>query len=159
MGQVGGLAKKSQSYPLGEASRKIILNFKTRNVGGCFCQKLPHKFQSYPVGRASTKIMLNFENTIRRWLFLSKNWISKEFKSKSCANHLSTRASEPSKQTIETNSSWRSKPNLADGGKSGKQANIPVSTAKKKNRAKPSQTAKDQGKAIELTGMPSIPKR
>ena len=40
MGQVGGLPKKNQSYPLGEAFRKIMLNFKTRSEDGCFCQKI-----------------------------------------------------------------------------------------------------------------------
>ena len=72
---------------------KIMWDSDFDEVGG-----LPKKFQSYPLGEASRKIMLNFQNITRGWLFLSKNCISKEFKSESCANHLSTQASKLSKQ-------------------------------------------------------------
>ena len=50
--EVGGLPRKFQSYPLGEASRKIMLNFKTRSLDGCFCQKL-WKIVSYFFGSDS----------------------------------------------------------------------------------------------------------
>ena len=74
-------------------SCKIRWDSEFNKVGG-----FPRKFQSYPLGEASIKIMLNFQNTIRGWLFLSKNCISKESKSESCTNHLSTQVSKSSKQ-------------------------------------------------------------
>ena len=58
------------------------------------------KFQNHPGREAFKKIMLNFQNTIRGWLILSKNCISKEFNSESLANDLSTQVSDPNKQTI-----------------------------------------------------------
>ena len=58
-----GFQKKIQSYPLGEASRKIMTTSKdlTKSaVSAKILSNLVRKFQSYPLGEASKKIKLNF---------------------------------------------------------------------------------------------------
>ena len=68
--EVGGLARKFQSYPLGEPSRKIMLNFKIRNEDGGFCKNLWRFVTDFFFIRFNLKV-ISFIQITRIWILMN----------------------------------------------------------------------------------------